>query len=103
MPDEPAAPIVQPALPGMAASERAAKAGAGSLTEATGGDTAAAGARRGLQLLVVPYRVVLVALALWCFIIALQLIKSGALGLKPILNSVSGGGILGHLGFGWLG
>src|ERR1051325_7505591 len=49
------------------------------------------------------FRVLLVVLALWCFIIALNLIKSGAAGLKPVLNSLTGDGVLGHLGFGWLG
>jgi solute carrier family 34 (sodium-dependent phosphate cotransporter) len=41
--------------------------------------------------------------ALWLFIIALQLIKSGAGGLRPVLDSVSADGILGHFGFGWFG
>lgn len=41
--------------------------------------------------------------ALWLFIIALQLIKTGAGGLKPVMESISADGILGHLGFGWLG
>ncbi len=45
----------------------------------------------------------LVALALWAFIIALQLIKTGAGGLKPLLSSLSADGVAGHLGFGWLG
>lgn len=41
--------------------------------------------------------------ALWLFVIALQLIKSGAGGLKPVLDAVHVSGVLGHLGFGWLG
>jgi solute carrier family 34 (sodium-dependent phosphate cotransporter) len=31
------------------------------------------------------------------------LIKAGAGGLKPLLNEISSNGVLGHLGFGWLG
>ena len=41
--------------------------------------------------------------ALWLFVIALQLIKVGAAGLRPVLDSVSADGIAGHLGFGWFG
>ena len=41
--------------------------------------------------------------ALWLFIVALQLIKVGAGGLRPVLDSVSADGIAGHLGFGWFG
>ena len=41
--------------------------------------------------------------ALWLFVIALQLIKSGAGGLRPVLDSVSADGIAGHFGFGWFG
>jgi Na+/phosphate symporter len=41
--------------------------------------------------------------ALWLFIIALQLIKVGAGGLRPVLDSLSADGIAGHMGFGWLG
>lgn len=44
-----------------------------------------------------------VVAALWLFIIALQLIKSGATGLSPVLDSASADGIAGHLGFGWFG
>jgi len=45
----------------------------------------------------------LVVAALWLFVIALQLIKVGAGGLRPVLDSVSADGILGHFGFGWFG
>ncbi|HLF79306.1 MAG TPA: hypothetical protein VJB57_17630, partial [Dehalococcoidia bacterium] len=45
----------------------------------------------------------LVVASLWLFIIALQLIKTGAGGLRPVLDSVSADGILGHMGFGWFG
>src|SRR3990170_7724746 len=41
--------------------------------------------------------------ALWLFVIALQLIRSGAGGLRPVLDGVSADGIAGHFGFGWLG
>src|SRR3990170_1564877 len=44
-----------------------------------------------------------VLLALWLFVIALQLIKVGAGGLRPVLDTVSADGIAGHLGFGWFG
>src|SRR5687768_12570000 len=44
-----------------------------------------------------------VVLALWLFVIALQLIKVGAGGLRPVLDSVSADGIAGHFGFGWFG
>jgi hypothetical protein len=40
---------------------------------------------------------------LFLFILALQLLKSGAAGLKPILNAASADGVLNLLGFGWLG
>ena len=40
---------------------------------------------------------------LFLFILALQLLKSGAGGLKPILKAVSADGVLNLLGFGWLG
>jgi hypothetical protein len=45
----------------------------------------------------------LVIAALWLFVLALQLIKTGASGLRPVLDSVSANGVLGHLGFGWFG
>jgi sodium-dependent phosphate cotransporter len=44
-----------------------------------------------------------VVAALWLFVVALQLIKEGASGLRPILDSASADGVLGHLGFGWFG
>lgn len=40
---------------------------------------------------------------LFLFVMALQLLKSGAGGLKPILNAVSAHGPANLLGFGWLG
>jgi Na+/phosphate symporter len=43
------------------------------------------------------------ATGLFIFILALQLMKSGARGLKPILESLSADGVLNLLGFGWLG
>jgi Na+/phosphate symporter len=45
----------------------------------------------------------LVVIALWLFVLALQLIKAGAGGLRPVLDSVSADGIAGHFGFGWFG
>jgi hypothetical protein len=45
----------------------------------------------------------LVVLSLWLFVVALQLIKSGAIGLRPVLDAVSADGIAGHFGFGWFG
>jgi solute carrier family 34 (sodium-dependent phosphate cotransporter) len=66
-------------------------------------EVAPEGRRDSVRWLKAAYRAALVVLALWCFIIALNLIKSGAAGLKPVLNSLAGHGVLGHLGFGWLG
>ena len=40
---------------------------------------------------------------LMLFILALETLKKGAGGLKPILNSVSADGVLNLLGFGWAG
>lgn len=40
---------------------------------------------------------------LFLFVLALQLLKSGAGGLKPILNAVSAHGVFNLMGFGWLG
>jgi hypothetical protein len=40
---------------------------------------------------------------LFLFILALQLLKSGAGGLKPVLNAVSADGVVNLLGFGWIG
>jgi len=40
---------------------------------------------------------------LFLFILALQLLKSGAGGLKPVLKAVSADGVPNLLGFGWLG
>jgi hypothetical protein len=40
---------------------------------------------------------------LFLFILALELLKSGARGLKPVLESLSADGVLNLLGFGWLG
>jgi hypothetical protein len=40
---------------------------------------------------------------LFLFILALQFLKSGAAGLKPILDAVSADGVPNLLGFGWLG
>jgi hypothetical protein len=40
---------------------------------------------------------------LFVFILALQLLKTGARGLKPILTDVHAHGALNLMGFGWLG
>lgn len=40
---------------------------------------------------------------LFLFVLALQLLKSGAGGLKPILNAVSADGTVNLFGFGWIG
>ena len=45
----------------------------------------------------------LVVASLWLFVLALQLIKAGAAGLRPVLDSLSAEGVAGHMGFGWLG
>jgi hypothetical protein len=41
--------------------------------------------------------------SIWLFVLALQLIKVGASGLRPVLDSLSADGVAGHLGFGWFG
>lgn len=41
--------------------------------------------------------------ALAVFILALELLKSGAGGLEPVLDGISADGVTGLLGFGWLG
>lgn len=51
----------------------------------------------------IAFHLALVLIALWLFVIALQLIKTGAGGLRPVLDSVSADGIAGHFGFGWFG
>ena len=49
------------------------------------------------------FHAAMVLASVWLFILALQLIKVGASGLRPILDSLSADGIAGHLGFGWFG
>jgi Na+/phosphate symporter len=41
--------------------------------------------------------------AVWLFVLALQLIKEGAGGLRPVLDTISVDGVAGHFGFGWFG
>lgn len=48
-------------------------------------------------------RVVYTTAGLFIFILALQLMKTGAKGLRPILENLSADGVLNLLGFGWLG
>jgi solute carrier family 34 (sodium-dependent phosphate cotransporter) len=43
------------------------------------------------------------AAGLFIFILALELLKTGARGLRPILEDLSADGVLNLLGFGWLG
>jgi Na+/phosphate symporter len=48
-------------------------------------------------------RVAYTVAGLFIFILALQLMKEGARGLKPVLEGLSADGVLNLLGFGWLG
>jgi hypothetical protein len=73
------------------------------LTKAVGEHVEAKGANTRSALVGGLLRAALVIGALWLFIIALQLIKVGAGGLRPVLDSVSADGVLGHMGFGWFG
>ena len=59
--------------------------------------------RRGINPGAILWHAALVIGALWMFVIALQLIKNGAGGLKPVLDAFAVDGVLGHLGFGWIG
>jgi solute carrier family 34 (sodium-dependent phosphate cotransporter) len=58
---------------------------------------------RGINPVAILWHAALVVGALWLFVIALQLIKNGAGGLKPVLDAFAVDGVLGHLGFGWIG
>ncbi|HEU0073033.1 MAG TPA: hypothetical protein VFS30_03410, partial [Dehalococcoidia bacterium] len=51
----------------------------------------------------VALRAAAVIVSVWLFVLALQLIKEGADGLRPVLDAVSVDGVAGHFGFGWLG
>jgi Na+/phosphate symporter len=51
----------------------------------------------------VAVRIVLVVAAVAVFVFALQVLKAGAGGLRPILNSIDASGTANILGFGWLG
>ena len=57
----------------------------------------------GSTLVPIVVRVAMVVISIWLFVLALQLIKDGAGGLRPVLDSLSAQGITGHFGFGWLG
>jgi len=48
-------------------------------------------------------RVTYVIVALAIFVLALQMLKSGAGGLKPVLHNISADGTPGFVGFGWFG
>src|SRR3954470_23036074 len=67
------------------------------------GDVAHVHQRHGPNAVAILWRAALVLGALWLFVIALQLIKNGAGGLKPVLDAFAVDGVLGHLGFGWIG
>jgi hypothetical protein len=45
----------------------------------------------------------IVVASVWLFVVALQLVKAGAGGLRPVLDSLGADGIAGHLGAGWMG
>ncbi|MPZ48281.1 MAG: hypothetical protein GEU75_03040 [Dehalococcoidia bacterium] len=60
-------------------------------------------ASRGFLAVSIAIRLGVILGALWLFVLALQLIKTGAAGLVPILDGASVDGVLGHMGFGWLG
>ena len=64
---------------------------------------AAADHARPISLRGAALRAAFVLGALWLFVIALQLIKVGGGGLRPVLDGVSADGTLGHFGFGWFG
>lgn len=51
----------------------------------------------------VALRAAAVIVSVWLFVLALQLIKEGADGLRPVLDAVSVDGVAGHFGFGWFG
>lgn len=66
-------------------------------------DAPARSHRRGISAGAVLMRLAFGLAALWLFAIALQLIRTGASGLQPLLDFASIGGVTGHLGFGWFG
>jgi sodium-dependent phosphate cotransporter len=82
---------------------RAADAREGATAVETAAELPAAAAARRATLAPVATRLLLVAVALWLFVLALQLIKTGAGGLRPVLDSLSAAGVLGHVGLGWAG
>ena len=86
-----------------AEAERKELPALGGAAEKVAGAEDALSASLRMSLPAVAGRAVLVLAALWLFILALQLIKAGAGGLRPLLDDISAGGIPGHLGFGWLG
>ncbi len=48
-------------------------------------------------------RAIYIVAALAIFVFALQVLKSGAAGLKPLLNAIDAHGTVNSVGFGWLG
>jgi Na+/phosphate symporter len=74
--------------------------------EAHDGGHPLAGSRGALRLATVggvALRLAFVVAALALFVLALELLKAGASGLKPVLNGISADGVAGLLGFGWIG
>lgn len=67
------------------------------------GDVNLAPPRTHLQIAAILLRIAFVLAALWLFVVALQLIRDGAGGLRPVLDSLSATGVIGHFGFGWFG
>jgi sodium-dependent phosphate cotransporter len=78
-----------------------------SLTEATVGDGVVTVAvhtpRHWRTALAIGTRVAYSVAGLFIFILAMQLLKTGAKGLKPILTEVHAHGVINLMGFGWLG
>lgn len=72
--------------------------------DSAAGFTHAAPSRRAWRIAVaVALRAVYIVAALAIFVFALQTLKAGAGGLKPILESIDAQGTLNAVGFGWLG
>ncbi|MEX0683627.1 MAG: hypothetical protein WD904_12940 [Dehalococcoidia bacterium] len=65
-------------------------------------NVAVSGPRLG-RVIAIAVRVTYTLAGLFLFIFALQLLKTGAKGLKPVLESLSADGVFNLLGFGWLG
>lgn len=101
-------------MPSDGASEPAASGRAGVPEGTAARGATAAGLREGAALRAWPRldlaaafraaaRLGLSALGLFLFVFAMELLKAGAGGLTPLLNSLSANGVLNLLGFGWAG